>query len=107
MTTPAVPPEMPEELVKQADRAYTDAWHEPWTEPRLACPAALRAAVSLAFRAGMERQRALWIEYVKLLGDELEEVIPFMTNRGWVSTRHEKGVELRKKLGIEREGAAE
>lgn len=48
----------------------------------------------------IERER-LWIEYVKLLVDELNELMPLAANHGWVSTRHEKGKELRRQLGLD------
>lgn len=35
-------------------------------------------------------------EYTKLLSDEREEVIRYASAHGWKSSRHERGVELRK-----------
>ena len=37
-------------------------------------------------------------EYIKLLGEELNELIPFATQHGWKSTRYEAGKMLRDKI---------
>jgi len=45
-------------------------------------------------------QLGLWKEYAELLGAEVDELVPFATMKQWHSSRYEKGLELRKKLGI-------
>jgi len=37
-------------------------------------------------------------EYQKLIDDEYEEVVRIAAAHGWKSSRHEKGIELRKKI---------
>jgi len=37
--------------------------------------------------------------YIKLLGEEIDELSSFATIHGWKSTRAEKGAELRSKIG--------
>jgi hypothetical protein len=69
---------------------------------------ALEAAkdyAEVAMRNIGERDAALaevenWRKYAKLLGEEIDELAPSASNRGWKSTRYEAGVELRKALGI-------
>lgn len=52
-----------------------------------------------AMRDGLERVE-LYREYIRLLGDELNEVVHYAAAHGWKSTRHVAGLELRRKLGI-------
>jgi predicted nucleic acid-binding Zn ribbon protein len=47
----------------------------------------------------LQRQTNLEREYRQLLADELDEVIAFVPG-GWKSSRYDKGVELRRALGI-------
>lgn len=59
MTTPAVPPEMPEELVERCVHMAGGIDYDPVARESFLTRCSLsqfRAAVSLAFRAGMERQ---------------------------------------------------
>jgi hypothetical protein len=37
-------------------------------------------------------------EYIELFGEEMDEIVPYAASHGWVSTRYEKGKELRKKI---------
>lgn len=37
-------------------------------------------------------------EYIKLLGDELNEVVPLAARRGWKSSRVDEGIKLRAKI---------
>jgi RecJ-like exonuclease len=54
----------------------------------------------------LQRQTSLEREYRQLLADELEEVIAFVPP-GWKSSRYDKGVELRRALGIPKESDPE
>ncbi len=57
------------------------------------CKVALRAEVA-------EAQNESLTQYLKFIGDELEETAAFAHAHGWRSSRYEQGVEMRKKLGI-------
>ncbi len=46
-------------------------------------------------------QIGAWREYTELISAELESLAGLAHAHGWRSSRHEKGVELRKKLGIQ------
>jgi hypothetical protein len=59
---------------------------------------ALKAALN-ELEALRERER-LHLEYEKLLGEELDEVVHYAASHGWKSSRYQQGVELRRKLGI-------
>ena len=63
--------------------------------------AAYIAAASPERILDLLRRLDLWQKYAKLLGDELTEIIPYMVNHGWHSTRYEEGKRLRGLLGIE------
>ena len=39
-------------------------------------------------------------EYIKLLGDELNDLAPLAQNRGWKSTRYEAGKSCREKIKL-------
>ena len=39
-------------------------------------------------------------EYIKLLGEEIDDLAPLAAVHGWKSTRHEKGKEIRARLHI-------
>jgi hypothetical protein len=45
-----------------------------------------------------ERMREAYDEYIQLLTDEISELAGMAAVHGWKSTRHEKGIELRKKI---------
>lgn len=47
-----------------------------------------------------DKERKLWVKYIKLLVEELDELYPLAHNHGWSSTRVEKGIELRKQLRL-------
>jgi hypothetical protein len=47
---------------------------------------------------GKERELEVHKEYIKLLGEELDELVPLAGNRGWKSTRYEAGKILREKI---------
>jgi hypothetical protein len=42
-----------------------------------------------------------WREYVTLLCEEMEEILPFAVTHGWKTKRFEEGARLRDVLGIE------
>ena len=52
--------------------------------------------------AGMSLQIEDWKAYVKLLAEELDEIVGVAHSRGWRSTRYEEGKQLREKLGIKK-----
>lgn len=44
-------------------------------------------------------------DYIKLLVDEIDELCVIATSHGWVTTRYEKGIELRNKIiNLKKEG---
>jgi len=44
-------------------------------------------------------------DYIKLLVDEINELSVIATSHGWVTSRYEKGIELRNRIiNIKREG---
>lgn len=46
----------------------------------------------------MQKLLDLQSEYIKLLGDELEEVVPIASIHGWKSSRYEAGLKLREEI---------
>jgi hypothetical protein len=39
-------------------------------------------------------------EYIKLLGDEISELVSFAEAHGWRSSRHQDGVKCREKIDL-------
>jgi hypothetical protein len=46
----------------------------------------------------LKRLVAAQEEFIKILGDELSEIVPFMVNHHWKSTRFEAGKAAREKI---------
>lgn len=61
-----------------------------------------QAVIYIPFQGveALREREKLHLEYEKLLGEELNEVVHYAASHGWQSSRFDKGVELRKKLGI-------
>jgi hypothetical protein len=64
-----------------------------------------QSVVYLPFQGidALREREKLHLEYEKLLGEELDEVVHYAASHGWKSSRYQQGVELRRKLGIPKE----
>ena len=49
-------------------------------------------------REALEKCNAAHAEYIKLLGDELDEIVPLAAAHGWASSNYARGNKLRDKI---------
>jgi hypothetical protein len=61
----------------------------------------LKEAFTRCHDAAVREREALWIEYIDLMGEELNDLIALASTHGWQSSRVGEGKRMRGLLGIE------
>lgn len=87
--------------VKEAIECYPNKKENGTSSIHLKTFELLQASVEKATGELMSQNlKEVYIKYIQLLGDEVDELTAIAHNRGWRSTRVEKGEELRKQIEI-------